>query len=197
MIKRLVAQDWIDFGLTVLARDGFEGLKADLLTRELGVTRGSFYWHFTDLSDYHAKVIAHWRELATEAVIVEIEHFEIPGQRLAALLRRAFSNTSGLDLRMRAWADNNKAAAAALAAIDDKRTVYMERLLSASGIERPVAVTRARLLYWSYLGAMLSRTPLLAQDLDLIVEELMAMAFKGSAQGSSALPGTRDVSEPS
>jgi len=40
MTKRLTAQDWIDFALTTLAREGFDALKADVLARKLGVLRG-------------------------------------------------------------------------------------------------------------------------------------------------------------
>ena len=69
MIERLTAQDWIDFGLTTLARSGFQALKAEILARKLGVSRGSFYWHFADLETFHRQVIEHWRRVATEAII--------------------------------------------------------------------------------------------------------------------------------
>ena len=64
MTKRLTARDWIDFALTTLAREGFHALKADVLARKLGVSRGSFYWHFTELGTFHARVIEHWRQMA-------------------------------------------------------------------------------------------------------------------------------------
>ena len=48
MRKRLSAQDWIAFALSTLAREGFAALKADVLARKRGVSRGSFYWHFDD-----------------------------------------------------------------------------------------------------------------------------------------------------
>ena len=71
MAERLTAQDWIDFALKTLAREGFNALKADVLARKLGVSRGSFYWHFAELRAFHAQVIAHWKQTATEAIIVE------------------------------------------------------------------------------------------------------------------------------
>ncbi len=179
MGQRLVAQDWIDFGLSVLDREGFEALKAGQLSRELGETRGSFYRHFTDLADFHSRLIEHWQDLATRSVIKEIERVESPRSRLAELLRRAFSNTSGLEVRMRAWADKNAVAATALRAIDDQRTAYMARLLCSAGVEEAVADTRARLLYWSYLGALFSRVLLPPSDFETIVTELLSMAFAG------------------
>src|SRR5262247_806299 len=56
MTERLTAQDWIDFALTTLAQEGFDALKADVLARKLGISRGSFYWHFSDLGTFHARV---------------------------------------------------------------------------------------------------------------------------------------------
>src|SRR5262245_64881043 len=87
MTKRLAAKDWIDFALKTLAREGFHALKADVLARKLGVSRGSFYWHFTDIDDLHARVIEHWRQIATEAVIADLEQYELREERFEVLLR--------------------------------------------------------------------------------------------------------------
>ncbi len=73
MTRRLTAQDWVDFALATLAQEGFHALKADILARRLAVSRGSFYWHFADLDAFHARVIEHWRQTATEAVIADLK----------------------------------------------------------------------------------------------------------------------------
>jgi AcrR family transcriptional regulator len=177
MTERLTAQDWIDFALKTLAREGAEALKADVLARKRGVTRGSFYWHFSELGDFHARVIARWREIATEAIIAGLARYDTPDKRLAALLRAAFSHDARLEVRMRAWADTNAQAARALAAVDRRRTRYIERLLVGAGLPRPVAATRARLLYWAYLGAALGRGKLAGAPLTRAVDELMRLAF--------------------
>src|SRR5256885_3167702 len=111
MAKRLTADDWIDFALTTLVRDGYEALKADVLARKLRVSRGSFYWHFADLGAFHALVIERWKRVATEAIIADIERHATAEQRLEALLHHAFAHGAAIELRMRAWADNNAAAA--------------------------------------------------------------------------------------
>src|SRR5215510_4079559 len=102
MTKKLSAQAWIDFALATLARQGAEALKADVLARKLGVSRGSFYWHFADLGTFHARVVEHWKAATTEATIVDIERYRSLEERLDALLRRAFAHTSILEVRMRA-----------------------------------------------------------------------------------------------
>jgi len=172
MSKRLTAHDWIEFALATLARDGFDALKAELLAKKLGVSRGSFYWHFSDLGMFHAQVIERWRETATEAIIADLKGYGAAAERLEALLRRAFAHSAVLEVRMRVWADHNADAARALTAIDRRRRDYIERLLIEAGIAAPLAATRAQLLYWSYLGAALSRSKLTGERLDRTVAEL-------------------------
>jgi AcrR family transcriptional regulator len=177
MTKRLTAQDWIDFGLTTLAHEGFDALKADVLARRLDVSRGSFYWHFTDLGAFHARVIEHWKQVATEAIIADIERYESQEERIEALLRHGFGHGAALEIRMRAWAESNAAAARALDDIDCRRRGYIERLLLEAGIAPAVATTRTQVLYWTYLGAALSRSKLTGERLERTVAELKRIAL--------------------
>jgi AcrR family transcriptional regulator len=172
MTKRLTAQDWIDFALKTLAREGFQALKADVLARKLGVSRGSFYWHFSELGAFHARVIEHWRQTATEAIIADLERYDSREQRLDVLLRGAFGHSGLVEVRMRGWAEQNAEAARVLSDIDRRRKAYIEQMLVVAGIMPPLAATRAQLLYWSYLGAALSRSKLTGRRLDRIVAEL-------------------------
>jgi AcrR family transcriptional regulator len=182
MPRRLTAQDWIDFALVTLAREGADGLKADVLARKLGVSRGSFYWHFADLDAFHSKVIAHWRRVATEAIIADIERHDAREERIDALLRHAFGDGAILEVRMRTWADNNAQAARALSAVDRRRQEYIKQLLVEAGIAATLAATRAQLLYWAYLGAAWSRTRLAGERLDRTVAELKQVGLGGVPQ---------------
>jgi len=180
MAKRLTSQDWIDFALKTLAREGFDALKADVLARKLGVSRGSFYWHFTDLGTFHARVIEHWKLMATEAIITDIERHASRERRLSALLHHAFGHGAALEIRVRAWAENNAEAARALGEIDRRRRGYIEQLLLEAGIPRLLAATRAQLLYWTYLGAAWSRGRLAGEQLKQMVTELKEIGLAGS-----------------
>jgi AcrR family transcriptional regulator len=172
MAERLTAQDWIDFALQTLARTGFDALKADVLARKLGISRGSFYWHFTDLGAFHARVIEQWKQAATEAIIVDIERYQSPQERFEALLRHAFGHGASLEVRMRTWAEHNPEASRAVSEIDRRRRDYIERLLAEAGIAPALAATRAQLVYWTYLGAALSRNRLTGERLDQALVEL-------------------------
>src|SRR5215831_2184876 len=179
MTKRLTVEDWIDFAVRTLAHEGFDALKADVLARKLGVSRGSFYWHFTDLGAFHARVIERWKQAATEAIIADIERYESHEERLNALLRHAFGHSAALEIRMRAWAEINTAAARALDDIDRRRRDYIERLLLEAGIAPALAATRTQVLYWTYLGAALSRSKLTGERLERIVAELKLIGLRG------------------
>jgi AcrR family transcriptional regulator len=179
MTERLSAQDWTDFALKTLAREGFDALKADVLARGLGVSRGSFYWHFTDLEHFHARVIEHWRQTATEEIITDLERYESREERLEVLLRRALGHRNALEARMRAWADNNAGAAQAVRDVDRRRREYIERLLVDAGIAPALAATRVQLLYWIYLGAALSQSRPTGEELDRVVTELKQIGLGG------------------
>jgi hypothetical protein len=83
---------------------------------------------------------------------------------------------------MRAWADNNAAAARALAEIDSRRRAYIEQLLRDAGIAAPLAAARTQIVYWTYLGAALSRNKLAGEKLDRIVAELQRIGLGEPAQ---------------
>src|SRR5882757_1606019 len=105
MTDQLSAKDWLGQGLKTLARDGFTALKAEPLAKAMGVSRGSFYWHFADIGAFHAAILKHWREIAVEQIIRDLEASS-PDRKnaLPALLRRAFGNKPVLESAMRSWA---------------------------------------------------------------------------------------------
>ena len=56
----LTADDWVQAGYALLASDGMRALKIERLCEQVGATRGSFYWHFTDMKGYRAALVASW-----------------------------------------------------------------------------------------------------------------------------------------
>src|ERR1700728_5318779 len=87
MTDQLSAKDWLDQGLKALAARGFTALKAEPLAKAMGVSRGSFYWHFADVEAFHAAILKHWREVAAEQVIANLEAASDHGSPLPLLLR--------------------------------------------------------------------------------------------------------------
>jgi len=96
MTDQLSAKDWLDQGLKTLARDGFTALKAEPLAKAMGVSRGSFYWHFADIGAFHAAILKQWREVAAEQIIANVEAASNHENPLTLLLRRVFGERLAL-----------------------------------------------------------------------------------------------------
>ncbi len=177
MPDQLSAKDWLDAGLKALAASGFTALKAEPLAKALKVSRGSFYWHFADLAAFHAAVLGHWREVAAERIIADLESVPKDGSPLRLLLRRTFSGRLALEKAVRSWATFDSQARAAVQAIDRRRLDYVELLLRKAGLPEELAQARAQILYWAFIGYALSDRPLPKTRQELVLEELMRMAL--------------------
>ena len=170
---RLGPEEWVRAGLKALARSGVSALKADTLATGLGVSRGSFYWHFADVPAFHTAVLKRWREVALENIIKEIETTSDP---LEALLQRAFAGDSSMERSVRAWATADAQARKAVEAVDVERIGYIRRLLIGTGIAPEIATSRARLMNWTYLGFAISATKLDHASLKHVIEDLSRLA---------------------
>ncbi len=177
MTDQLSADDWLTQGLKVLATRGFTALKAEPLAKAMGVSRGSFYWHFADVAAFHAALLKKWREIAAEQIITGVEASAGDQPAIAVLLRRAFTVRLTLERAVRSWAGSDPAARQAVQAIDRRRLGYVESLLSAEGLMPAIAHARAQVLYWAFLGHALSDRPLPAQQLDTVIDELIRIAL--------------------
>jgi AcrR family transcriptional regulator len=177
---QLSAQDWVRQGLKTLASQGFTALKADPLAKAMGVSRGSFYWHFADIGAYHEAILKYWREIAAEQIIADIEADVGNGDPLARLLRRVFSTRPALENAVRTWASVDDTARAAVQAIDRRRTDYVGHMLIQAGVPADVARARAQILYWAFLGFALSDKPLARARQQAVLEELLLIARRAT-----------------
>jgi AcrR family transcriptional regulator len=178
MADQLTANDWLDRGLKALAGDGFTALKAEPLAKALGVSRGSFYWHFADLEAFHAAILKRWREVAAERIIADVEAAADQNNPLQLLLRRVFGERLALENAVRVWATVDPAARAAVQAIDRRRLTYVESLFRASGLSPEMARARAQILYWAFLGFALSDRPLPRDQRQAVLEEMLRMTSR-------------------
>ena len=178
MGDQLSARDWLDQGLKTLAKSGFTALKAEPLAKAMGVSRGSFYWHFKDIGAYHAAILKHWREVAAEQIIANLEASSKHDNPLLLLLRRTFSGKLALENAVRTWATLDPVARAAVQATDRRRLSYVQKLFERSGVSPDVARSRAQIFYWAFLGFALADRPLPKARQDAVLEELIRMALR-------------------
>ena len=176
MADQLSATDWLDLGLKTLAKSGFTALKAEPLAKAMGVSRGSFYWHFADIGAFHAALLRHWREIATEQIIATLEASSNKGERLSLLLQGVFAAKPALENAVRTWATLNPGARTAVQAIDRRRLSYVEGLLRAQGLSSEIARARAQILYWAFLGFAQADKPVPPSARQSLLKELLRIA---------------------
>lgn len=147
-------EDWIRDGLARLSERGVEGVRVEPLAKALGVTKGSFYWHFADRDELLTAMLADWVDWATESVIDHANQAgEKPIERLDALMRivtRGFR--SDLEFEIRAWARRDDRVARLLDQVDRRRTGYLRDLLQEEGFDPLDAEARAFMLYSMLIG---------------------------------------------
>jgi len=154
----LDAEAWIEAALDALAEGGVDAVRVDPLAKRLGVTRGSFYWHFKDREALHQAMLRAWREHASYQVFNRVERTQLPVRaRLERLL--ALPNSSpraaraaAIELAIRLWARRDKTAAKAVRHIDRFRLDYFEKLLCENGAT-PREGRRGAYLFYAALMA--------------------------------------------
>lgn len=181
MSKRLGRDEWVVAGLRALAESGVEAVRVERLAEALGVTKGSFYWHFADRQALLTAVLEAWKARATADVIAQVEAKGSDARtRMHELMTIVFSSDGRLDRQVRAWAANDEAAGVALAEIDAKRTGYLEKLFAGLGFERAEARARARFAYHALIGQFAlangGKGKQAAAELELVFEMLVAKA---------------------
>ena len=62
----LSPEDWTRAATEVLVDQGIDHVRVDVLAGQLGVTRGSFYWHFRDREALLRSVLQTWRAIGPD-----------------------------------------------------------------------------------------------------------------------------------
>ncbi len=147
--------EWVSAALALLARRGVAAVRVEPLAVVLGVTKGSFYWHFSDRRALLDAVLAEWERRATAAVIGHVESAAgRPAERLARLftLIARSRKAPAVEQAVRAWGAVDPRARRVLARVDTRRVAYVRGLLQGQGLPPALARRRAQLLYRTVIG---------------------------------------------
>ena len=148
----LQPDDWIRAAFARLSTEGIESVRIELLARDLGVSKGSFYWHFQDREELLAKMLDRWEGDEIEwlgATVVTpraaarwaqfIEHCADPGR-------------ARVEAALRAWARRDERVASRISSIEKKRTKHIASVLRDIGFTPELAESWAEIALLVYLG---------------------------------------------
>lgn len=152
---RLGADDWITAGLDVLVESGVTAVKILPIAKRLGVTRGSFYWHFKSREALLGCLLEAWEGKNTRAIL---RAAATPGtliDRYIALSRLWLGWSDfdpRLDVAVREWSRRDPAVLEKLRAADEQRVAALAQMIEPEGHEPAMTQFRARTLYRMQMG---------------------------------------------
>jgi len=157
---QLDRNDWIEAAIDVLAEHGVAGLRVEVLAKNFGVTKGSFYWHFKDRQDLLDAVVEVWKEGRLRDI--EKQTTAAAGKELEQIhhvidVYSAVRNRKGIsiELAVRDWARHDQKVAAIVEAVDAYRLECTRKLFVALGIADEEAHARSILVFAYVFGLSL------------------------------------------
>lgn len=146
--RTLTKDDWLRTAMEFLRTRGIGGVRVLPLARELGVSRGSFYWHFEDRDDLLRCMLDWWdREMTDSVIQFANESRGSATKRLTTVAADVVrSRRNRYEAAIRTWAEGDKRAAKTLRRVVHKRLDYITSLFREAGFSPVDARTRGDLL---------------------------------------------------
>jgi AcrR family transcriptional regulator len=160
-MMRSDATAWLDEGLKVLAELGASAVTLDRMCERMGLTKGAFYHHFGSMPAFREQLLTQFEAERTTAIIDIVERApnRSARDRLEQLLLEVTRDGNPrLEIALRAWANQDQAAAKAMRRVDATRIGYVRRLCAEAGHREPKQL--ATLLYVVLIGADHVQPPL-------------------------------------
>jgi len=148
----LQPSDWIQAALARLAQHGIQEVRVEVLARDLGVSKGSFYWHFRDHAELLEEMLSSWER--SELHWLDSQAADATAAtRWAKLIARATDPTrTRLEVALRAWARMDKGVAVRLAAMERKRASLVAEVLCDIGFAGSTAESWSEMVLLVCLG---------------------------------------------
>jgi AcrR family transcriptional regulator len=151
----LTAADWAEAALQLIAEKGLGALTVSNLAARLGVTKGSFYWHFEGRSDLLVAALARWEAGATTETMRGLDAVTDPRRRLELMLDAASRPPRSRSLYAAlAEAAEDPIVRKVLNRVASARIAYLETCYRNLGVSAPLAKTYAVFAYATYRGLL-------------------------------------------
>lgn len=153
--SRLTRADWLQNGLNMLIETGVDSVKITRLADNLGVTRGSFYWHFQDRDELLDAMLGVWKQLNTDSIVAAVQQNDTLQDRVLALFELWLNPDSfdpRLDFAVRDWARGDAKLQGIISQADHRRLEVLIEMFVQHGCSESTAIIRARNLYFTQMG---------------------------------------------
>lgn len=154
----LTAANWAEAALDGIAEAGIDAVAVEPLARRLGVTKGSFYWHFTHRDALLQAALDLWERHETADTIARAEQSADPRERMLTLFRQ-LANTDQRSERvlLALSGSEHPSARACVARVTECWRSYVEDGYRAMGLLDSEALYWATLAYSTYIGTVRMR----------------------------------------
>lgn len=153
---RHTKDDWIRAALDTLISEGVENVKVLVLSAKLETSRSSFYWHFESRADLLDKLLDHWRETNTQAIV---DGASKPAVSITDAIVNVYASWVGagqfntrLDFAIRDWARRSGSVRRALDQSDNDRVEALAQMFQRFDYPVSQSQVRARILYYTQIG---------------------------------------------
>lgn len=151
----LTAADWAEAALQLIAEKGLGALTVAALATRLGVTKGSFYWHFKGRAELLAAALTRWEQRATTEAIAGLEAVADPRRRLELMLDAASQPPRSRSLYAAlAEAAEDPVVRRVLNRVASLRITYLETCYRNLGLSSSLAKSQAVFAYAAYRGLL-------------------------------------------
>ncbi|MCC3331064.1 TetR/AcrR family transcriptional regulator [Nocardia abscessus] len=150
---RLSYEAWVDGALALLAREGVPAVKIPRLCQELGVTKGSFYWHFDDIEQLMEAMADRWSARQSEIIraLGAIESVPVE-ERIANMAANLIERTWATEATVREWARSDEKVAATVRALDRQIFETVQKAMLELGFAPEDARLRAGAMVYLGIG---------------------------------------------
>ena len=142
--------------MRALAVGGPDAVRIEVLAKELGVSKGGFYWHFDDRRALLEETLDAWEKTGTEDVIASVDgEPDDPRAKVRRLfeLAPAARGLFAVELGLRDWSRHDRDVAARLRRVDTRRLAYLRSLFGQFSADDDDAEARAMLAYSLFVGS--------------------------------------------
>ena len=143
--ESLTRDDWISGAWDMLGENGLDGVRVEPLARRLGVTKGSFYWHFKDRQQLVEALLDRWFLIWDDQMSPRMEQAADPADRVWALFESVVGRvTRGQTVSLRMLSHSDADVARRIEERDAQRLAFLMEQLVAIGFSSDEARVRGQ-----------------------------------------------------